>query len=80
MKQMIVNEIKKQIPNSRIKHVKKDDDPRDYRVNFSKISDVLGFKITKTVPDGIKEIKGFIELGVIQNPEEQRYYNIPHKA
>jgi len=79
-KQMIVNEIKRQIPTSRIKYVKKDDDPRDYRVNFSKINDVLGFKITKTVPDGIKEVKEFIELGVIQNPEDQKYYNIPHKA
>jgi nucleoside-diphosphate-sugar epimerase len=33
-KQMIVDEIKKQLPNSKIKYVKKDEDPRDYRVSF----------------------------------------------
>jgi len=79
-KQMIVDEIVKQIPTSRIRYVRKEEDPRDYRVDFSKVRDVLEFKITRTVPDGIREIKQVVELGVIQNPEEQKYYNIPHKA
>ena len=79
-KQMIVDEIVKQIPTSRIRYVRKEEDPRDYRVDFSKVRDVLGFKITRTVPDGIREIKQVVELGVIQNPEEQKYYNIPHKV
>ena len=79
-KQMIVEEIKKQIPDSKIQYVRKAEDPRDYRVDFSKVRDVLGFKITKTVPDGIREIRQVVELGVIQNPEEQKYYNIPHQA
>jgi nucleoside-diphosphate-sugar epimerase len=79
-KQMIVEEIRKQIPDSKIRYVLKEEDPRDYRVDFSKVRDVLGFKITKTVPDGIRDIKQVVELGVIQNPEEQKYYNIPHKV
>jgi nucleoside-diphosphate-sugar epimerase len=79
-KQMIVEEIKKQIPGCHIKYVEQLDDPRDYRVDFSKIRDVLGFRITKRVPDGIREIKEIVQLGVIQNPEDQKYYNIPHKA
>lgn len=77
-KQMIVDEIVKQIPASKIKYVRKEEDPRDYRVDFSKIRDVLGFRITRTVPDGILEIKQVVELGVIRNPDEQKYYNIPH--
>lgn len=79
-KQMIVEEIKKQLPNSHIAYVKKEEDPRDYRVDFSKIRDILGFRIIKRVPDGIREIKDIVRLGVIQNPEEQKYYNIPHEA
>lgn len=79
-KQMIIDEIKKQIPNSRIKYVKKDEDPRDYRVSFSKIKDILGFEISKTVPEGIKEVKDIVELRIIADPEEQKYYNIPHKV
>ena len=78
-KQMIVEEIKKQIPNAKIKYVHKDEDPRDYRVNFDKIHRELGFEVSKTVPDGIREVKEIVRSGVIQDPEAQRYYNIPHK-
>jgi nucleoside-diphosphate-sugar epimerase len=76
-KQMIVEEITKQIPDSRIKYVKKDEDPRDYRVDFSKIKNVLGFNISKRVPDGIKEVRDIIQMGIIPYPEDQKYYNIP---
>ena len=78
-KQMIVNEIKKVLPNSKIKYVKKNEDPRDYRVNCDKIKKELGFKISMTVPDGIKEIKRVIQENLIQDPEDQKYYNIPHE-
>ena len=47
----------KVIPDSKIKYVKKNEDPRDYRVNCDKIKKELGFKISMTVPDGILEIK-----------------------
>ena len=78
-KQMIVNEIKKVLPNSKIKYVKKNEDPRDYRVNCDKIKKELGFKISMTVPDGIKEIKRLIEENLIQDSEDQKYYNIPYE-
>jgi nucleoside-diphosphate-sugar epimerase len=55
-KQMIVNEIVKQLPKAKVKYVQKNEDPRDYRVNFDKIKNQLGFTITKKVPDGIAEI------------------------
>jgi nucleoside-diphosphate-sugar epimerase len=74
-KQMIVNEIRKQIPTASVKYVKKNEDPRDYRVDFSKIKTKLGFQITKTVPDGIREVREVIQLGVITDPRNQRYYN-----
>jgi len=77
-KQMIVDEIKKQVPDTLIKYIKKGEDPRDYRVSFDKIKKELGFSISKSVPDGIKEISDIIRLGMIQNPDDQRYYNIPH--
>lgn len=78
-KQMLVNEIKKILPNSKIKYVKKNDDPRDYRVNCNKIKNELGFKISMTVPEGIMEIKRVIQEKLIQDPENQKYYNIPHE-
>ena len=78
-KQMLVNEIKKVLPKSKIKYVAKNDDARDYRVNCDKIQKELGFKISMTVPDGIKEIKRVIQENLIQDPEDQKYYNIPHE-
>jgi len=77
-KQMIVDEIGKQISDIRIKYVKKEEDPRDYRVNFDKIMNVLNFRVAKRVSDGIKEIKDIVQMGIIHNPEDQKYYNIPH--
>ena len=77
-KKMIVNEILKILPNSKIKYVIKNDDPRDYRVNCDKIKNELGFKISMTVPDGIREIKRVIEKNLIKDPENQKYYNTPH--
>ncbi len=79
-KGMIIEELQKVIPGARIKRVEKQEDPRDYRVNFGKIERELGFRISRTVPQGIQEIKRVVELGIISDPEEQRYYNIPHQA
>jgi nucleoside-diphosphate-sugar epimerase len=78
-KQMLVNEIKKVLPNSKIKYVAKNEDARDYRVNCDKIKKELGFKISMTVPDGIREIKRVIQENLIKDPEDQKYYNIPHE-
>ena len=79
-KQMLIDEIKKVLPESKIKYVNKNEDPRDYRVNSDKIKRELGFEITMRVPDGIKEVKRIVQEGVIQDPEDQKYYNIPHES
>jgi nucleoside-diphosphate-sugar epimerase len=75
-KKMIVDAILEQLPDSRVKYVSKNEDPRDYRVNFSKISDRLGFKITMRVPDGIRQIRQVISAGFLNDPDDARYRNI----
>jgi nucleoside-diphosphate-sugar epimerase len=75
-KQMIVDEILKQLSDSKIKYVKRDEDPRDYRVSFEKIKNELGFKITKKVPDGIRQIIQVVKDGFINNPDDSKYKNI----
>ena len=75
-KKMIVNELLKFFPDASIKYVQKDEDPRDYRVSFEKITSNLDFSITKRVPDGIKEIKEVIEGNKIGNPDDQKYSNV----
>ncbi|MFB6257928.1 MAG: NAD-dependent epimerase/dehydratase family protein [Flavobacteriales bacterium] len=75
-KQMIVDEMVKAIPESEIQYVQKDEDPRDYKVDFSKIHDRLGFRISKRVPEGIHAIKRVIEDGMISDPDANAYRNV----
>ena len=77
-KGMIIDEIRKQIADCRIRHVEKKEDPRDYRVSFEKIKEELSFEISRRVPEGIREVKEIVDMGVIKDPDSQRYYNVPH--
>ena len=75
-KKMIVEEILKVIPNAKIKYVHKEEDPRDYRVSFEKIKTVLGFKTTKTVPQGIRELVSLLDRKILSDPFSKKYRNI----
>jgi nucleoside-diphosphate-sugar epimerase len=77
-KQMIVDELQRVAPGAKIAYGKQIDDPRDYRVNCDLIGKELGFSVTKTVPQGIREVFEVVRLGVVANPDDQRYYNIPY--
>ena len=74
-KGMIIREIN-QLVDGKIKYVAKDEDPRDYRVDFSKIKSELGFSISKTVPDGIREIKKIVESEIISDCYSSKFKNI----
>lgn len=75
-KSMIIEEIKKFIPDSKIRYVEKNEDPRDYRVSFDKIASELGFNISRRVPDGIREIKHLIDDHILRDPDAPKYRNI----
>lgn len=75
-KQMIVDEIKKQIPGVNVKYVQKNEDPRDYRVSFEKIKKNLGFSISMKVPEGIAQIRQSVVDKFILNPDDSRYRNV----
>ena len=75
-KQTIAEEILKLVPDAKIKYMQKENDPRDFRVDFSKIKNKLGFSIKKTVPDGLREIYSIIKSGIISDPDSQTYKNI----
>lgn len=58
-----------------IQYVQKVEDPRDYRVSFEKIKQELGFEITRTVQQGVREIVDAIKKGVITDFDNPRYSN-----
>ena len=77
-KKTIVDLILKQLPNAKknVVYIQKDDDPRDYRVNFDKIKSTLNFEIQKKVEDGINEYIGLIKSGLLKEPDSSIYKNI----
>ena len=60
-KKMLVDEMKKLIPNGNIIYKENDLDARNYRVDFSKINSVLDFQTEYSIKDGIKEILNEID-------------------
>ena len=75
-KAMLAEILRKIRPDADIRFVPKEEDPRDYRVDFSRIRDALGFEPRFTVPDGIDEFARAIEEGIITDPDDPRYRNI----
>jgi nucleoside-diphosphate-sugar epimerase len=74
----IVEVIGKVIPGKgTVTYVKRDEDPRDYKVSFDKIRETLGFETTMTVPDGIAELAEALGAGRFEDPWAPRYRNIP---
>jgi len=75
-KGQLVELIRKQgLENTEIEYVRREEDPRDYRVSFEKIKNQLGFKISRTVEDGIREILEAISQGVLADFDAPRYHN-----
>lgn len=64
---MIIKKIKKFIKNFQIIIKQNSADPRDYKVNFSKIKKVYGFRPSVSVDRGIKEIILELKKGNFKN-------------
>lgn len=75
-KGMVIEEVCKVVPDVRVDYVDMNEDPRDYRVNFDKIKNELGYTITKKVPDGVKEIYTLLKTGIVTDSFAQKFRNI----
>ncbi len=74
-KKQLVELISRHEPDAEIRYVSKQEDPRDYRVCFSKISEGLGYRTNRTVPDGIEEVARLVRSGVVSDFDHARYRN-----
>jgi nucleoside-diphosphate-sugar epimerase len=73
----LVEEIKKQTDKGSVSYVRRDEDPRDYKVSFDKIREQLGFQTLMTVPDGIGEVIDALDAKAFGDPFDGRYKNVP---
>jgi nucleoside-diphosphate-sugar epimerase len=71
----LVNEIGKVVDTGNVSYVKRDEDPRDYKVSFDKVKSVLGFETKMTVPTGIAEIVDNLKAGTFGDTADPRYRN-----
>jgi nucleoside-diphosphate-sugar epimerase len=76
-KDQIVQLVIKRLPETFIQY--KDltfgGDVRDITVSFDKIRRELGFKAMLTVDDGVREVVNALRLGLIREPQHERYRN-----
>ncbi len=74
-KQQLVALIHPYAPDAVVEFVHKDEDPRDYRVSFARITNQLGFKTTRTVAQGIAEIVRLVQEQVVRDFADEKYRN-----
>jgi nucleoside-diphosphate-sugar epimerase len=74
-KQQLVDMILPHAAGAAVEYVHRDEDPRDYRVSFAKIARELGFRTTRTVDDGIREVAAMVNSGLIGDFADPRYRN-----
>lgn len=67
--------VKKYVPEAEIHKLGNDQDRRDYRVSFSKIEALVGFKPKWTVEDGVRQVVEAIKAGQVADYTEMRYSN-----
>lgn len=71
----IVELLKERVPTADVQFVKKDEDPRDYRVSFGKIERELGYSTERTVPRGIDEVTSLLKSGLLDDAFASIYRN-----
>jgi len=62
------------IPHADVETIENEDD-RNYRIDFTKISKVLGYKTQHTIAESVAEIKSEIDRGLVDDYESKKYSN-----
>jgi nucleoside-diphosphate-sugar epimerase len=73
----VVEIIREQTDRGTVSYVRRDEDPRDYKVSFDRINSELGFDTTMMVRDGVSELLSALEANAFDDPFDARYRNIP---
>jgi nucleoside-diphosphate-sugar epimerase len=67
--------LRERFPAAEISFVHRDEDPRDYRVSFSRVREQLAFGTEHAVADGIDEVVALLDSGLIRDPYAAIYKN-----
>lgn len=67
--------VQRLVPGTDLEFVVRNEDPRSYRVDFTKVAEQLGFTVDWSIDDGIAELAPALQQGVFGDPAEPRYHN-----
>jgi nucleoside-diphosphate-sugar epimerase len=73
----LVELIRSQTDRGTVSFVHRGEDPRDYKVSFDRIAEVLGFNTAMTVADGVAEIIAALDARRFADPFGPGHTNIP---
>ncbi len=73
-KRMVVETILGFLPGASVRYQAHGGDPRNYRVNFSKIRKILYFETTYKVEDGVRELITALEQNLFRRVDENRRF------
>ena len=71
-KKMLIDEIISHLPNAKVTYSAKGNDPRNYKVSFKKVKEILGFQPKYSVKDGVKELIEALDLGLYSDSKENK--------
>jgi len=74
-KKQLVELIRPYASDAVVEYVHKVEDPRDYKVSFARVVNQLGFRTSRTVPDGIEEVARLVQQNIIGNFKDAKYRN-----
>jgi nucleoside-diphosphate-sugar epimerase len=74
-KKQLVDLIRPWAQDAVVEFVHKQEDPRDYRVSFTRIATQLGFQTTRTVPQGIAEVAKMVTSNLLTDFTASKYRN-----
>jgi nucleoside-diphosphate-sugar epimerase len=74
-KKQLVEMICPLAPDAVVEYVHRDEDPRDYKVSFERITSELGYRTTRTVAEGVHEVAALVRGKVIGDLSNARYRN-----
>ena len=72
----LVEIITGQLGRGDVSYIHRDEDPRDYKVNFDKVRRELGFEPRYRIPDGVRELVDALERGEFGDPFGPGYSNL----
>ncbi len=64
------------VPDAELIEAPSGDDPRNYRVDFSKIRNMLGFQPQRRLEDGARQVIQAIDSGKVKDYQDARYSNV----